>query len=115
MLISAGQVPKQCLRLVQVFLPPTGAVNSTHFPKSVWQFNHLQKRHFLRTNAHVLSRIASKLGSALVTHRQEPQLGIQGSKFSHSTLGPFSLSVLIPSYKGLANHVFLGSPPSRFR
>lgn len=66
MLISAGQVPKQCLRLVQVFLPPIGTVKFTHFSMLVQQFNHLQKRHFLRAKAHVLPRIASKPSSALV-------------------------------------------------
>lgn len=71
MLVSAGRVPKQCLRLVQVFLPPIGTVKSAHFPGLVWQFNHLQKRHFLRAKAHVLPTVESKWGFALVWRRQE--------------------------------------------
>lgn len=49
-----------------MFLPPIGTVKFTHFSMLVQQFDHLQKRHFLRAKAHMLPRIASKSSSALV-------------------------------------------------
>lgn len=104
MLVSAGQVPTQRLRLVQVFLPPSGAFKSAHFPRLAWQFNHLLN--FLRAKAHVLPRLGSKEGFALVWHRQEFREETQPS-----TLGPFSLSMLIPSDKRLTAHVFQAPHP----
>ena len=88
MLISAGRVPKQCLRLVQVFLPPIGTVKSAHFPGLVWQFNHLQKRCFWGPRLTYSLQWNPRGASAGLT-----QAGIQRSKPRRSTLGPFSLNV----------------------
>ena len=110
---SAGQVPKQCLRLLQVFLLPIWVAKFTHFPRLGWQTSHPQNRHFLiRAKAHVLLESQQSWLSTALTQEHVCYAWLLNVSNSLWPQGPYPARLLIHGDSlgkntGLGWHVLL--------